>query len=116
MVRLGVAMDAVACLSVNDPYVVGCWGQAHGADGKIVMLADPKGEFVEQAGLGLDLTESLGDVRSKRFAMIVEDNVVKELILEDPKVRVCPSLAALTAEKLEILNAERWGMSGVGDA
>lgn len=66
MVRLGVAMDAVACLSVNDPYVVGCWGQAHGADGKIVMLADPKGEFVEQTGLGLDLTESLGDVRSKR--------------------------------------------------
>ena len=45
----------------------------------------------------------------RRFAMIVEDNVVKELILEDPKVRVCPSLAALTAEKLEILNAERLG-------
>ena len=63
---LSLGVSVVACVSVNDPYVLGCWGQAHGTDGKIIMLADPQGEFVRQAGLELDLTRTLGDVRCKR--------------------------------------------------
>jgi len=97
---LSLGVSVVACVSVNDPYVLGCWGQAHGTDGKIIMLADPQGEFVRQAGLELDLTRTLGDVRCKRFAMITNDGIVTEAIIEEPEVKDQPSLAQLVVDKL----------------
>ncbi|XP_065052192.1 peroxiredoxin-5, mitochondrial-like [Rhopilema esculentum] len=76
----GVAV--VACVSVNDPFVMAAWGDHHKATGKIRMLADMKGEFAKAIDLELDATPLLGNVRCKRFAMIVENGVVKNVQVE----------------------------------
>ena len=59
-------MDLIVCLAVNDPFVMAAWGQAHKADGKILMLADTSAEFAKAAGLDIDLKAVLGSVRMKR--------------------------------------------------
>ena len=74
--------DAIACISVNDPFVMDAWAKANGADGKIMMLADADGAFTKALGLVVSLAAfGLGD-RSQRYSMIVEDGVVKKLEVE----------------------------------
>jgi len=90
----------VACLSVNDPFVMKAWGDAQGATGKIRMLADTCGEFVKAADLELDLAAVLGNIRSKRFAMVVEDGVVVGLEVEPDGTGLTCSLASKVLEKL----------------
>ncbi|XP_078344910.1 peroxiredoxin-5, mitochondrial-like [Oculina patagonica] len=75
-------VEVVACISVNDPFVMAAWGEAHKCEGKIRMLADTKGEFTKAVDMELDATPFLGNVRSKRYAMVVEDGVVKKLNVE----------------------------------
>jgi cytochrome c peroxidase len=77
-------VDTVACLSVNDPFVMGAWGETSGAAGAgIRMLGDPSGAFVK--ALGLDFTADVVGLigRAKRFAMVIEGNTVKALAVED---------------------------------
>jgi len=77
-------VDTVACLSVNDPFVMGTWGETSGAAGAgIRMLGDPSGAFVK--ALGLDFTADVVGLigRAKRFAMVIEGNTVKALAVED---------------------------------
>ena len=59
-------IDLIVCVSVNDPFVMGAWGQAHKADGKVMMLADTKADFARATGLDVDLKDVLGSVRCKR--------------------------------------------------
>lgn len=59
-------VEVVACISVNDAFVMSAWGESTGAAGKIRMLADTTGEFTKSTDLGLDLTAALGGLRSKR--------------------------------------------------
>ncbi len=75
-------VDAVACLAVNDVFVMGAWSKATGADNKITFLADGNGEFAKATGLDLDLTAGGLGLRSQRFAMVVEDGTVKVLNVE----------------------------------
>lgn len=75
--------DTVACIAVNDPFVVGAWAKASGADGKILFIADWDGAFTKALGLDIDLSAAALGVRSKRYAMLVEDGVVKTLHIED---------------------------------
>ena len=78
-------VDQVACVSVNDVFVMDAWGQSLGAEGKLTLLADGSGEFTEAIGLELDATAHGLGVRSQRYAMIVDDGVVKVLNIEsDP--------------------------------
>jgi len=77
-------VDTVACLSVNDPFVMGAWGESTGASGAgIRMLGDPSGAFVK--ALGLDFTADVVGLfgRTKRFAAVIEDGTVKALAVED---------------------------------
>ena len=78
----GKGVDAVACLAVNDVFVMGAWSKATGSDGKITFLADGNGEFAKATGLDLDLTAGGLGLRSQRFAMLVEDGTVKILNVE----------------------------------
>jgi peroxiredoxin len=72
----------IACVSVNDPFVMSAWGKEHGADDKVLMLCDPDGSFTKSLGLSLDLAAfGLGE-RSQRYSMIVEDGVVKMINVE----------------------------------
>ena len=77
-------VDTVACLAVNDPFVMGAWGKSTGAaDAGIRMLGDPTGAFVK--ALGLDFTaEPVGLIgRTKRFAAVIEGGQVTALAVED---------------------------------
>jgi peroxiredoxin len=76
-------IDAIACTAVNDVFVMDAWGKSAGADGKVVMLADGSADFAKKLGLEMDLSERGLGMRSKRYAMIVEDGVVKALEIED---------------------------------
>ena len=76
-------VDTIACLSVNDAFVMGAWGKDQKVDDKILMLADGSGEFTKAVGLDADFTPHGMGVRSKRYAMIVKDGVVKHLAVEE---------------------------------
>ena len=71
------------CISVNDPFVLGAWADATASADDITMLADGSGVFTKAIGMELDLTERGLGIRSKRYAMLVEDGVVKTLLVED---------------------------------
>jgi len=77
-------VDAIACLSVNDAFVMGAWGNEHGAGDKVTMLADGNGEFTKAVGLEMDASKYGMGLRSQRYAMLVEDGVVKKLFVEEP--------------------------------
>jgi peroxiredoxin len=75
--------DLVACTSTNDIFVLSAWAKDSRADGKIMMLADGGGEFVKKIGLDIDLSARGLGLRSKRYAMVVEDGVVRQLNVEE---------------------------------
>ena len=75
-------VDTIACISVNDAFVMDAWGKEHGADDKVVMLGDGSGEFTKAIGLTLDRVEAGMGIRSQRYSMLVDDGVVKELNVE----------------------------------
>lgn len=76
-------IDTIACTAVNDPFVMAQFAKDTGADGKIEMLADGNAEFVKKIGLDFDGSGFGLGVRSKRYAMLVDDGVVKVLNVED---------------------------------
>ncbi len=80
---LNSGVDTIACLSVNDAFVMGAWGDAQNAE-KILMLADGSAQFTSQIGTTLDLTNMGLGVRSDRYAMLVEDGVVTAYNREAP--------------------------------
>jgi len=75
-------VDEVWCVSVNDHFVMAAWGREQQAAGKVRMMADGSAEYVRKLGLDRDLTANGMGIRSQRFAMIVEDGVVKYLGVE----------------------------------
>jgi peroxiredoxin len=75
-------VDAIACLSVNDVFVMKAWGKSGGVGDKIVMLADGNGDYTRALGLTLDATGFGMGERSQRYAMVVENGVVKQLFVE----------------------------------
>jgi peroxiredoxin len=81
---LAKGVDMIACVSVNDAFVMGAWGKDQKAFGKITMVADGNGDLARAMGLELDLTASGMGVRNKRYAAIVDGGVVKSLEVEEP--------------------------------
>ncbi len=78
-------VDTIACLAVNDAFVMGAWGEHQGVGDKVLMLADGIAEFTKALGLELDLTPRAMGLRSDRYAMIVDDGVVTLLNREEPR-------------------------------
>ncbi|ASK55473.1 peroxiredoxin [Vibrio tarriae] len=76
-------IDMIACVSVNDAFVMKAWGEAQNAS-EIFMLADGDASFTKALGLEMD-TGNFGGVRSQRYAMVIENNVVTLLNVEPPK-------------------------------
>ena len=75
-------IDEIACVAVNDAFVMGAWGRDQKAEGKVRMLADGSGDFARTLGLELDLSKGGLGIRSKRYSMLVDDGVVKSLNVE----------------------------------
>ena len=80
-------VDTIACLAVNDVFVMDAWKKATGAD-NIDFLADGNGDFAKAIDLTLDASGNGLGMRSKRYAMLVEDGVVKQLNIEEAPGKV----------------------------
>jgi len=77
-------VDTVACMSVNDVFVMNAWGKASGVAGKVLMLADGNGDYSRALGLELDGRGFGLGMRGQRFAILVEDGVARKVNIEAP--------------------------------
>jgi len=79
----GKGVDAIACISVNDPFVMRAWGEDQAVGEDVLMLADGNGEFTKAVGLEMDGSKFGLGQRSQRYSMIVKDGVVSTLNVEE---------------------------------
>jgi glutaredoxin/glutathione-dependent peroxiredoxin len=79
----GKGVDEIACISVNDPFVMGAWGERDGS-AEITMLADGNGAFADAVGLAMDGSKFGMGKRSQRYSMLVNNGVVEQLNVEAP--------------------------------
>ena len=93
-------VDTIACVAVNDAFVLGAWGKSVGNDGKVLMLGDGNAEFATAAGLQLDATGFGMGTRSRRYAAILRDGVVSELMVEEVPTEVTVSSVESVLAKL----------------
>ncbi|ANK80993.1 MAG: peroxiredoxin [Rhodospirillales bacterium] len=93
-------VDTIACLSVNDVFVMNAWGKDQSVGSKVMMLADGSGDYVSRLGLELDLTPRGMGKRATRFAMIVNDGKVEHLGVESNPGELTVSGADAILEKL----------------
>jgi peroxiredoxin len=77
-------VQTVACMSVNDVFVMAAWGKSLVPDGSVLMLADGNGEYTRALGLELDATGFGMGLRAKRFSMIIDNGKLKQLNIEPP--------------------------------
>ncbi|MGH8177893.1 MAG: peroxiredoxin [Steroidobacter sp.] len=75
-------VDAIACLSVNDAFVMKAWGKAQNTEGKVDMLADGNAEYTKALGLEMDATGFGMGTRGQRFSLVVDNGVVKQVNVE----------------------------------
>jgi len=91
-------VDTVACIAVNDAFVMGAWGESQNVGNSVVLLADGNADFARAVGLELDGTGFGMGVRSQRYAMVLEDGVVTYLGVEPgPGLSVSGADAVLAA-------------------
>ena len=76
-------VDSIACISVNDAFVMGAWGKDQNVGDKVMMLADGSAEFTKAAGLELDLVDRGMGVRCQRFSMIVDNGVIQSINIDE---------------------------------
>jgi len=88
-------IDTVACISVNDPFVMGAWGKDRSVGDNVMMLADGNGEFTAAIGLEMDGSGFGLGTRSQRYAMVIDDGVVTLLNVESG-----PGLDVSSAESI----------------
>ena len=79
----GKGVDEIACISVNDPFVMSAWGERDGSQ-DITMIADGNGQFADAVGLGMDGSKFGMGKRSQRYSMLINDGVVEQLNVEAP--------------------------------
>ncbi len=80
----GKGADVVACMAVNDAFVMAAWGKDQGVGDKVMMLADGSADFTKKLGLELDLTARGLGVRCQRFALVAKDGKVTHVAVEAP--------------------------------
>ena len=78
-------VDRIVCMSVNDAFVMGAWGEQQKAGDKVMMVADGNGDFAKALGLTMDGSKFGMGLRSSRYSMLIEDGVVRSLNIEPGK-------------------------------
>jgi glutaredoxin/glutathione-dependent peroxiredoxin len=96
----GQGVDQIACISVNDTFVMEAWGEAHGVIGSITMVGDGDANFAQATGLVVDLPSAGLGHRSQRYAMVINEGVVEELLLEENGLSVANSTAECVLDRL----------------
>jgi peroxiredoxin len=77
-------VDRIVCLAVNDVFVMNAWGKSAGSGDKVVMAADGNGDYTRALGLELDARGHGMGMRGQRFALVIEDGVVRQIHVEAP--------------------------------
>jgi peroxiredoxin len=77
-------VDTIACMAVNDVFVMNAWGKAAGVGDRVAMLADGNGEYAKALGLELDGRKFGMGTRGQRFAVVVRDGVAQKVFVEEP--------------------------------
>ena len=90
-------VDDIVCVSVNDSFVMDCWGKDRGAEGKVTLIADGNATLAKALGLDFDGSGIGFGTRSQRYAAIVEDGVVTKLAVEKPMAFEVSSAEAILA-------------------
>jgi len=91
-------VDEIICLSVNDAFVMGAWGEDRGAGDKVRMIADGNGDLTKAIGLEMDGSGIGFGLRCQRFAAVIDDGTVTKLAVEEPmKFEVSAAEAILSA-------------------
>lgn len=80
----GKGVDTIACMAVNDVFVMDAWGKDRGVGDKVVMLADGNGDYAQALGLELDASGFGMGMRGQRFAIVVDDGVATHVAVESP--------------------------------
>ena len=93
----GKGVDSIACVAVNDAFVMDAWGKDQGAGDKVMMLADGNSEFTDALGLAFDASGFGMGTRSQRYAMVVDDGKVTVLNVEAPGAYEVSSAEAVLA-------------------
>lgn len=96
--KMGV--DTVVCVAVNDPFVLAAWAEKSGGKGKVLFLSDGNAEFTKKVGMEFDGSGVGLGTRSKRYAALIEDGVVKALNIEESPGVAVESTAAKMLERL----------------
>ena len=81
---LAKGVDTIACMAVNDVFVIDAWGKDRGVGDKVMMLADGNAEFAKALGLTMDGSGIGFGTRAQRFALIIDNGVVKHTAIEEP--------------------------------
>jgi len=81
---LGKGVDTIACMAVNDVFVMDAWGKDRGVGDKVMMLADGNGDYAKALGLEMDASGFGMGLRGQRFAIVVDDGVATHVAVEDP--------------------------------
>jgi peroxiredoxin len=77
-------VDTIACMAVNDVFVMGAWGKSAGAGDAVLMLADGNGDYARALGLELDLRSAGLGMRGQRFALLVDNGIATKVLVEGP--------------------------------
>ena len=91
-------VDLIACVSVNDAFVMDAWGKDKGAGDKVMMLADGNADFAKAMGLEMDMKGIGFGPRSQRYAAVIENGVIKALNVEKSPKLECSSADAILDE------------------
>jgi glutaredoxin/glutathione-dependent peroxiredoxin len=81
---LAKGVDTIACMAVNDVFVMNAWGKASSVGDKVLMLADGNGDYARALGLEMDGSKFGMGMRGKRFALIVKDGIATTVDIEEP--------------------------------
>ena len=93
-------VEAVACISTADFFVMGAWGKSMGTDEHVDMLADGNHEYIKASGMSIDLSVAGLGTRSSRYAMILEDGVITHLAVEESPGEATVSAAEAVLQAL----------------
>ncbi len=94
-------VDRIACIAVNDPFVMEAWAASQGVGEEITMVSDGNGEFAEAIGMAVDASGAGLGTRSKRYAMVIEDGVVTTFLPEDDGFSAVASLGSCVVDALK---------------
>ncbi|MFQ6006250.1 MAG: peroxiredoxin, partial [Woeseia sp.] len=81
---LAKGVDTIACMAVNDAFVMGAWGKDRGVGDKVLMLADGNGDYTKALGLEMDASDFGMGTCGRRFAIIVDDGIATHVAVEEP--------------------------------